>query len=181
MSAILKETINLENLENRINTPVLQEYAKRIDHVAIAVLDLENSIQFYRDILGFKLTERRETKGKTSGMISAVLEAGDFTFVLIQGTEPESQVSEYIQKYGPGVQHVAIEVDDLVKASEKLKEHGYEFATNIIHGAGLDQIFSKRDPGSGMMIELIQRTGEVGFQDGNVQDLFEQLEKNHAF
>ena len=152
-----------------------------IDHIAIAVVDLEQSILFYRDVLGLELVERRQTEGKTTGMLSAVFSAGNFTIVLLQGTSEESQVSRYVQEYGPGVQHVALAVDNLEEAADKLRSQGFDFATNLINGNGLKQIFSKRDKNSGMMYELIERTGEEGFLDDNVQSLFNQLEAEKAY
>lgn len=159
---------------------VLSRYAKSIDHLAIAVPDLEASIELYSKVLGFTLRERRETKGKATAMISAVMEAGPVTAVLLQGTSPESQVSRYLEHYGPGVQHVAIAVDDLRQLAADLKEAGMEFDTNVIEGGGLRQIFTHRDPGSGMMFEFIERLGG-DFSDESVKNLFQQLEEKDAF
>jgi methylmalonyl-CoA/ethylmalonyl-CoA epimerase len=55
------------------------KYARGIDHVAIAVGDLETTIHWFTAILGFTVKERRETDGITTGMISPVLEAGPIT------------------------------------------------------------------------------------------------------
>ena len=149
---------------------------QRIDHLAVAVKDLEQAIFFYRDVLGFGLAERRETRGDKTGMLSAVMDGGEFTIVLLQGTEPTSQVSQFVSQYGPGVQHVALEVKNLEIAIELLKDKGLEFATTIIVGPGLKQSFTRRDSNSGMMVELIERTGNEGFAENSVQDLFNQLE-----
>ncbi|HYN20216.1 MAG TPA: VOC family protein [Thermoanaerobaculia bacterium] len=159
---------------------VLSRYAKSIDHLAIAVPDLETSIEFYSKVLGFTLRERRETKGKATAMVSAVMEAGPVTAVLLQGTSSESQVSRYVEHYGPGVQHVAIAVENLPQFAEDLKEAGIEFDTNVIEGGGLRQIFTHRDPGSGMMFEFIERLGG-DFSDESVKNLFQQLEEKDSF
>ena len=161
---------------------VLAESALNLDHIAIAVPDLENSIAWYRDVLGFSLVERRTTQGNKTAMISAVLEAGPVTVVLVQGTSPESQVSRFIEHYGPGVQHIAIHVKDLPELAERLKESGMEFYTTLIQGDGIRQIFTVRDPGSGMMYEFIERQREDGrFTDQSVQQLFDQLEAKDGF
>ena len=161
---------------------LLSKYATCIDHIAIAVNDLETSIAWYRDLLGFKFVERRKTEGKKTGMVSAVMNANGIDFVLIQGTSPESQVSRYVEHYGPGVQHVAIGVDDLEAVVADLTEAGFDFGTTIIRSPGLHQIFSKRDQCSGMMIELIQRVEEdASFNDIGVQQLFDQLENSDLF
>ena len=156
------------------------KYARSVDHIAIAVLDLEASITWYTTVLGFTLKERRKTEGVTTGMISAVLEAGPLHFVLLQGTTPQSQVSRFVEHYGPGVQHLAIKVDNISELSDELKQSGLEFDTSIIEGGGLRQIFSKRDQGSGLMIEFIERSG-AGFTDQNVTSLFAQLEEKNSF
>lgn len=159
---------------------LLGKYAKSIDHIAIAVKDLEASIAFYQDVLGFALHERRRTEGKVTAMISAVMKAGPVTVVLLEGTSPESQVSKYVEHYGPGVQHIAFGVEDLPAMAEDLKAAGLEFDTEVIASPGLRQIFSARDPGSGMMYEFIERMGG-DFSDDSVKSLFEQLEKKGTF
>ena len=153
----------------------------RIDHLAIAVNDLEEAVVFYRDVLKLPLVERRETLGQKTGMRSAVMSAGNFQIVLIEGTSPESQVSRYIEKYGPGVQHVAFEVEDIDSTQRALAENGLEFSTGVLEAPGLRQAFSKRDQVSGMMYELIERTGEIGFKDANTTRLFEELERADAY
>lgn len=160
----------------------LAEAAEGIDHIAVAVPNLEKSIAWYRDVLGFQVKETRETLGRATAMTSAVLRAGPITVVLIQGTTSESQVTRYIDHYGPGVQHIAFSVKDLGKLADRLKRSGVEFDTTLIEGQGIRQIFTKRDPDSGMMYEFIERTEEDGrFTDESVQQLFEQLEANDSF
>ena len=158
----------------------IAKHATAIDHIAIAVHHLEESIDLYTKVLGFTLVERRKTEGKTTAMISAVLQAGPITIVLLQGTTPESQVSKFIAHYGPGVQHLAIAVENLPELAEVLKAQGMEFDTSVIASPGLRQIFSHRDPGSGMMFELIERMGG-DFSDQSVQQLFSQLEEKDSY
>jgi methylmalonyl-CoA/ethylmalonyl-CoA epimerase len=159
---------------------LLGKYARSVDHIAVAVNDLEQSIEFYGKVLGFQLHERRRTEGKTTAMVSAVMKAGPITVVLLQGSTPDSQVSKYVEHYGPGVQHIAVAVENLPEMAEELKGAGMEFDTNVISSPGLRQIFSARDPGSGMMYEFIERMGG-DFSDESVKSLFEQLEKKDAF
>jgi len=154
---------------------LLGKHAKAVDHIAIAVHDLEEAIKLYSEKFGYQLFERRRTEGKVTAMISAVMKAGPITIVLLQGTSEESQVSKYVKHYGPGVQHIAIEVDDLPVVTDELTAAGVQFDTSIISAPGLRQIFTHRDANSGMMYELIQRMGG-DFSDESVKNLFEQLE-----
>ncbi|HEX5145630.1 MAG TPA: chorismate mutase family protein [Conexibacter sp.] len=162
-------------------TNVLGRSAIAIDHVAVAVRDLDAAIAHYRDVLGFELRERRQVSGRVSGMDSAVMEAGGVKFVLVQGDSPDSNVSRYVDAYGPGVQHVAIEVPDPQAALDDLRARGADLLTGIIHGPGLDQIFTKREPNSGMQLEIIARAENDGFDPASVQELFEAMERENVF
>jgi methylmalonyl-CoA/ethylmalonyl-CoA epimerase len=169
----------VSTLNKQVYPSALAKYALGIDHLAIAVPDLETSISWFTNALGFSLKERRKTEGASTGMISAVLEAGALTIVLLQGTSPQSQVSQFVERYGPGVQHVAIRMENIDDAVQEFEAAGLEFDTSLIRGPGLKQIFTRRDEGSGLMIELIERKSE-GFSDQNVSQLFEELERKKS-
>lgn len=163
------------------NVGVKTRYRK-IDHIAIAVRDLDAAIEFFQEHLGFNLMRRRVVQGARSGMVSAEMEHNDIKFVLCQGTEPESQVSQLIQHYGVGVAHIALAVDDAEATARELGGQGLSFDTTVIRGAGLKQVFSSRDPNSGLSFEFIERdASEHGFREENIQELFSQLEKSGAY
>jgi methylmalonyl-CoA epimerase len=155
--------------------------AVRIDHVAIAVRNLEQAICTYQTAFGFEVVERRKVDGRRSGMDSAVMKAGGVTFVLVQGTSPESNVSRYIEHHGPGVQHVALEVLDMEKAHDDLVQRGCDLLTGVIRGGGLAQMFTRRDSNSGMQIEFIRRSNQTGFDEDNVRQLFEAMEREDMY
>lgn len=142
---------------------VLGQRLEAVDHLAIAVEDLDGAVAFYRDRLGFRETERRTTQGAKTGMESVVMEGGPLKIVLLKGTSPESQVSRYVAEYGPGVQHVAFRVKGIDQVVADLSSRGLEFDTGIIQGSGLRQAFSRRESVSGMMFEnnipTVQTTG----------------------
>ncbi|AJK45699.1 VOC family protein [Burkholderia plantarii] len=154
---------------------------RRLDHIALAVRDLEAAVHLFRDVLGFALKRRLQIKGARTGMHSAEMERNGIRFVLCQGTEPESQVSQLIEHFGVGVAHVALEVDDVEAAVGTLRSRGLSFDTSVIRGNGLTQAFSSRCANTGMSFELIHRNGEAGFLEDNVQDLFEQLEQSGKY
>jgi len=154
---------------------------RKIDHIAIAVQDVEDAVKFFTEVLGFTLERRLSIKGRRTGMNSAEMTHGDIKFVLCQGTEPESQVSRLIDNYGPGVAHIALAVDDVHETTGLLRGLGAAFDTSVIEGPGLRQVFTSRDSNSGLSFEFIERTSEEGFLEENVQNLFEQLEKAGAY
>ena len=154
---------------------------KKIDHIAIAVKDLDAGVDFFCNVLGFEYIRRREISGKRTGMVSVETEYNGIKFVLCQGTEAESQVSRLIDHFGPGVAHIALAVDDVEAVESELRGRGLQFDTSIIRGSGLEQVFSSRDNNSGLSFEFIKRNGEEGFLEENVNELFAQLEKSGAY
>ncbi|HKP91656.1 MAG TPA: VOC family protein [Thermoleophilaceae bacterium] len=160
---------------------VLARSGVRIDHVAVAVEDLDAAIETYERTLGFELVKRSEVEGRASGMVLAEMRAGPVTFVLVQGTSPESQVSRFVEHHGPGVQHVAIEVDGLPELVGDLDGRGCELMTGVIRSPGLEQAFTRRDPTSGVQLELISRGSEQGFSESNITELFEAMERENAY
>jgi methylmalonyl-CoA/ethylmalonyl-CoA epimerase len=152
-----------------------QNLYDRIDHIAIAVKDLEAAIEFYTSTLGFALTRRLQIGTDECGMITAEIENNAIKLVLVQGTVPASPISRLVMNYGPGVAHVALSVTDVESTMARLQGQGVQFDTAVIEGPGLKQVFTSRDVNSGMSFEFIQRTSEQGFLEGNVQQLFAQL------
>ncbi len=153
----------------------------KIDHIAIAVKNLDQGIDFFCNTLGFQMIRRRVVTGAQTGMVSAEIEHNGIKFVLCQGTEETSQVSRLVDNYGCGVAHIALAVEDVEKTTKALRAQGLGFDTSIIRSEGLAQVFSTRDSNSGLSFEFIERFGEEGFSTENVQQLFEQLEQSGTY
>ena len=129
---------------------------KRVDHVGIAVKNLDESVQFYES-LGFKATGYEvvaEQKVKV-----AFLPCGDSELELLESTEPDGPIARFIEKNGPGIQHIAIRVDDIDKALEELKEKGVRLIDQTPrYGAGGARIaFVHPKATGGLLLELTQR------------------------
>jgi 4-hydroxyphenylpyruvate dioxygenase-like putative hemolysin len=151
-----------------------------VDHLAIAVEDLEASVRFYRDLLGFDEVSRRETRGARTSMASAVMRKASTTVVLVQGNEPESQVSRFVREFGQGIQHVAFRVRDLRVVLEGLRKLGVKPEIDVIEGRGINQVFLEREGPAGVRIELIERKGG-DFSDDTVERLFRQFEDRDLY
>ena len=179
---IIAEACRLENnLIDSENNLKLRHQAIRIDHVAIAVKDVEKAISFYQDVVGFELVEEWSIDGEYSGMNAAVMEAGGVTFVLVEGTSSASNVSQYIENYGPGVQHVAIEVDDIILARKALEGSDFPFVGEIYEADGLQQMFSTRNENSGVQLELCSRNSLSRFEPDNVKSLFDVMDREDVY
>lgn len=158
---------------------VLQNRARRIDHVAIAVRDMDEAVAMFERSYGFTVVERRKVEGDFSGMIMVTMQAGGVTFVLCEGDSPKSNVCQYIERYGPGVQHVAIEVHDQPGVVDDLCERRADLLTGIVSSPGLDQTFTRRDANTGMQFEFVTRTKNSGFN--NVEELFTAMERENVY
>ena len=166
---------NSKKLVQRIDDLVVS-----LDHIAIGVEDLDTAIDWYTRCCRFRVLERRITRGERTGMLSAVLAGGSAVIVLIQGIETDSQVSRFISKFGPGVQHIGLAVNDLYSAIDQVQEGGGVVDTSIIAGDGIRQVFLRRDAGSGVRVELIDRRGGT-FSDHSVNQLFQQFESKGLY
>lgn len=95
---------------------------ERIDHIAVAVDNIDLAIELYQGTLGMKLTGREYLEG--FGVEIATLQVGETAIELLQARHPESPIHKFIEKRGPGLHHVAFVVDDIVKALAQLKKDG---------------------------------------------------------
>jgi len=158
----------------------LNELIIGIDHVALAVEDIDASINWYVNSLSFTLLERSDVTGEHSSMVYAVLKCGSTSIVLVQGTSPDSQVSKFVETFGTGMHHIAFAVRDLDAALVKVCAAGGHTDTPIIADKGIRQIFLHRDPVTGIRIELIERK-DAPFSEKNVEGLFRALEEKNLY
>jgi len=97
---------------------------KRVDHVGIAVSDLEAAIALYEGTLGMPLVHR-ETIGD-QGVEAVLLDVGESHVELLAPLGPETTVGRFVAKRGDGLHHVAYAVDDIEEALAGLVEAGIE-------------------------------------------------------
>ncbi|MHB8621213.1 MAG: VOC family protein [Chloroflexota bacterium] len=148
----------------------------RVDHLLINTLDMDGVVRWYRDTLGMREASRTTlTLSDGSHIDNRVFQAPDdpFTVVAGMGIEPDGLKRKQTERDGPGVHHVAYEVDDLDAAISELKARGVEFLTEEpVEEADLRQIFTRKDPTTGLIHEFIQRVGgRPGFTQGNMSRL----------
>ncbi|HZW89978.1 MAG TPA: VOC family protein, partial [Myxococcaceae bacterium] len=96
--------------------------AKGLDHVAIVVRDLEESIPLWRDALGLELTHVEEVPEQS--VRTAIFGHGMGRVELICPTTPDSGVAKFLASRGEGLHHVCIEVEDIESAMDSLRKAG---------------------------------------------------------
>jgi methylmalonyl-CoA/ethylmalonyl-CoA epimerase len=93
-----------------------------IDHTGIAVADLEQSLAFYRDVLGLPLVHRETLPEQ--GVEAVLLDVGDSHVELIAPLGPKTGVARFLEQRGPGLHHVAYRVDDIEATLASLSAAG---------------------------------------------------------
>lgn len=133
---------------------------KRIEHLGIAVKDMDASIAVFEKLLNtpcYKVEEVASEFVKT-----AFFQVGESKIELLQATDPQSAIAKYLEKNGGAIHHVAFEVDDIDTELRRLKEEGFV----LIHETPKDGADNKRiaflHPKStaGMLVELCQEKSE---------------------
>jgi len=95
---------------------------KKVDHIGIAVKDLDETLKFYENVLGIKAQGNEVIEEQKVRV--AFLPIGDTEIELLESTEENGPISKFIEKKGEGIQHIAYKVDDIDKAIEEMKSKG---------------------------------------------------------
>lgn len=131
----------------------------KINHIGIAVANLEESLPFYRDILGMAFEGTEEVAEQKVRV--AFLAVGESRIELLEPTAPDSPVARFLEKNGPGVHHLAYQVEDLEQTLADLKQLGVrlvdEVPRNGAHGTRIAFLHPKAS--GGVLTELCQAGG----------------------
>ena len=132
---------------------------KRIDHVAIIVLNIEQALNFYRDTLGLASSEIKEVP--TEQVRIAFLPMGGpggSEIELIEPTTTDSSLSKFLEKNGEGLHHICLEVDDIDAALTEMQEKGAPVLDKQPRIAADGRaIFIHPKAANGVLLELIER------------------------
>jgi methylmalonyl-CoA epimerase len=93
-----------------------------IDHVGVAVEDIDSALALYRDALGMPLVHRETITAQ--GVHAALLDVGDSHVELLQPIGPETAVAKFLARRGPGMHHIAYRVDDVEESLRALARAG---------------------------------------------------------
>lgn len=150
----------------------LDTVAARIDHVVVAVTDLDEALSFFVERLGF---HRQALVGADEPGL-AVVSAGGVTVVLVS-PEAGGSIARYLDHHGSGVQHIAIEVLNAGFARAVLAAQDVPLLTEVVvDDHGMEQFFTVQDAASGVQLGFVSRTGHrVGFSAANVRALFDAI------
>ncbi len=132
-----------------------QNMIQRIDHLGVAVKDVEESTKFYRDVLGLETGELIEHHG----MRMVFIKIGESNFELIEDGNPDSVIAKYIENKGEGIHHVSLIVDDIEAELKAVKEKGVTLIDEKarIGAEGFPVAFLHPKSTNGVLVEFCQK------------------------
>lgn len=133
--------------------------ARAIHHVGIAVEDLDEAVETYERFFGGRLEGRGEIAGQLVEAASVVLDEGRVE--LVAALDEDSTVARFIERRGPGMHHIAYEVDDVQSALDGLMREGARLIDQEPHEGlfGLQVAFVHPESVHGVLTEVVSSGG----------------------
>ena len=129
---------------------------KKIEHIGIAVKNIEQANDIYTKLLGVKPYKSEEVASEM--VVTSFFKTGDSKVELLEAKSPESAISKFIEKKGEGLHHIAFEVDDIVAEMENLKKLGFTLLSDVPKRGADNKLICFVHPKSanGVLVELCQ-------------------------
>ncbi|MBC9812221.1 methylmalonyl-CoA epimerase [Crocinitomicaceae bacterium CZZ-1] len=129
---------------------------RKIEHLGVAVTNLEETIVLYEQLLNtpcYKIEEVGSEFVKT-----AFFRVGESKIELVAATDPQSPIAKYIEKRGPGIHHVAFDVEDIEAEITRLEAAGFQMIQRTPKEGADNKLIAFLHPKStnGMLVELCQ-------------------------
>ena len=133
-----------------------------LDHIGIAVKDLDAALAFYRDALGLEIEAPEEVASQR--VRAHFIPVGESTLELLEATAPESAIARYVEKRGPGLHHITLRVDDIHAALAQLKARGARLVDETPRPGAEGALVAFIHPAGahGVLVELKQAAGASG-------------------
>ena len=128
----------------------------KIEHIGIAVKDLEKSNELFSKLFG--KSAYKSEKVESEGVTTSFFEVGSNKIELLEATKPESPIAKFIEKKGEGIHHIAFAVDDIKAEVKRMQSEGF-IVLNEIPKKGADNklvVFLHPKSTNGVLIELCQ-------------------------
>lgn len=129
---------------------------KKIEHLGIAVANIEESLKVFQTLLGTKCYKIEEVESE--GVKTAFLQVGESKIELLEATNPDSPIAKYLEKRGQGIHHIAFEVDNIQTEIERLLNEGFVLIHESPKNGADNKLIAFLHPKSteGILIELCQ-------------------------
>ena len=130
--------------------------ARHINHVCLAVSNIEEALEFYRETFGITANEIVDIKDQ--GVRAALVEVGGSQIEFIESTDPQNGVARFLENRGEGVHHICFEVEDLQGTLDRLNENGVQLIDKSPReGLSGEIAFIHPKSSRGVLIELVDQ------------------------
>jgi methylmalonyl-CoA/ethylmalonyl-CoA epimerase len=136
--------------------------AHKINHLAIVVPKLDESLTFWRDALGLELVATEENPDENVNIGFVAL--GDMRIELLEPTNADSGIGKYLEKKGPGMHHVCIQVEDIEASMQRLRDHQIQLINEtpkVREGENIRYCFIHPKSTNGVLVELYEVPNEA--------------------
>jgi methylmalonyl-CoA/ethylmalonyl-CoA epimerase len=132
----------------------------KIDHIGVATNNIEEAVTFYQRGLGLGVEDIEEVADQKVRV--AMLPIGESRVELLEPTAPDSPISKFLARRGPGIHHIAVAVEDIRQALENLRREGARLIDEQPRtGAGGCLVaFVHPSSSGGVLVELVQNQGQ---------------------
>lgn len=129
---------------------------KKINHVAIVINDIEDTLSFWRDALGMDVAHIEDVPSEQSQIVFLPMENSEIE--LVRPTTGDSGLARYLEKRGPGIHHICLEVDDIEGMITQLKGKGVQLIqeTAAVGLGGRKYAFIHPKSSFGVLVELYE-------------------------
>lgn len=133
---------------------------KKIEHLGIAVKNMEDSIALFEKLLGVAPYKQEEVASE--GVLTSFFKNGPNKIELLAATEPNGPIAKFLEKKGEGIHHVAFEVEDIVGEMERLKKEGFTLLNEKPKKGADNKLVAFVHPktANGVLVELCQEIRE---------------------
>lgn len=128
---------------------------KKINHVAIAISDVDSSLTFWRDAMGLKVDHIEDVPSQKASVV--FIPVGESEVELVRPTSEDTGVAKFLAERGGGMHHLCFEVDDIIEMLAELKARGVRLINevpNVLPGRKMAFIHPKST--GGVLVELYE-------------------------
>ena len=128
----------------------------KIDHIGIAVKSLAEAVKVYEDAIGLTVTGYDQVDDQ--GVRVAMLDIGESRLELLEPTGPDSPIEKFMTRRGEGIHHIALRVDNIEEALERLKTSGVRLVDSVPRRGAHNTRTAFIHPSSthGVLLELVE-------------------------
>ena len=128
----------------------------RLDHVAMAVRNVEEYLPFLTELFGMKVVDRWRSEEEKYAGVTLDVPGGGIQWEVVEPISDDSFLTRFLKERGPSLHHVTFQVEDVEKAAEILRRRGIEPFGGVRTGSTWKELFIHPRDGGGLLVQLFE-------------------------